>query len=191
MVLVSSAGVGLPRRFAPRNDVFHYSGVSATLFVCFSLNSSNAAAIVSSVVARMAAARRAAFFAPALPIANVPTGMPPGICAIERRLSMPLRALLSTGTPRTGSGVMLAVIPGRCAAPPAPPIMTFRPRDFAVLAYSIKRSGVLCADTILHSWGMLSVCKMSCASFIVSQSDWEPMIMPIFGFSSECVMRDL
>src|SRR5579885_3829408 len=40
-----------------------------------------------SLLARMATARRAAFTAPALPTANVPTGMPPGIWAVERRES--------------------------------------------------------------------------------------------------------
>ena len=30
----------------------------------------------------------------------------------------------STGTPKTGSGVMAAVMPGRCAAPPAPAMIT-------------------------------------------------------------------
>ena len=33
-----------------------------------------------------------------------------------------------TGTPSTGSGVIEAAMPGRCAAPPAPAMITFRPR---------------------------------------------------------------
>jgi hypothetical protein len=69
-----------------------------------------------------------------LPIASVPTGTPPGICAIESRLSSPDSALLSTGTPSTGSGVIAAAIPGRCAAPPAPAMISFSPRDFAPVA---------------------------------------------------------
>ena len=80
---------------------------------------------------RMAAASSAAFTAPARPIASVPTGMPAGICTIESRLSMPLSAWHSTGTPSTGSGVQAAHMPGRCAAPPAPAMMTFSPRPRA------------------------------------------------------------
>ena len=84
-----------------------------------------------SARARMAAAKRPAFIAPLRPIASVPTGMPPGIWAMESRLSMPFSAWLSTGTPSTGRAVMLAAIPGRCAAPPAPAMMTLRPRSRA------------------------------------------------------------
>ena len=48
------------------------------------------------------AARRAALIAPSSPIANVPTGIPLGICAIESKLSNPFNFLLSIGTPKTG-----------------------------------------------------------------------------------------
>ena len=51
--------------------------------------------------------------APALPMASVPTGMPPGICAMESSESSPLRAFDSTGTPRTGRTVFEAVMPGK------------------------------------------------------------------------------
>ena len=47
-----------------------------------------------------------------------------------------------TGTPTTGSGVIEATMPGRCAAPPAPAMITPIPRSLAVLAYSHSRSGV-------------------------------------------------
>ncbi len=46
------------------------------------------------VVAKMRTANRPAFFAPAVPIASVATGTPPGICTIERSESSPDRALL-------------------------------------------------------------------------------------------------
>ncbi len=46
------------------------------------------------------------------------------------------------GTPITGSDVIEATIPGRCAAPPAPAIITFNPLPFAFCAYSTIRSGV-------------------------------------------------
>ncbi len=51
---------------------------------------------MSSDVDIIAAARRAAFLAPAVPIAKVPTGIPAGICAIDKRLSNPFNVLLST-----------------------------------------------------------------------------------------------
>src|SRR5680860_1563256 len=54
-----------------------------------------------------------------LSIAQMPTGTPAGIWAMDRRLSSPFSALLSMGTPSTGSSVIEAVMPGRCAAPPA------------------------------------------------------------------------
>jgi hypothetical protein len=57
-----------------------------------------------------------------------------GICAIDNRLSRPARLFDSTGTPRIGSRVIDAAIPGRCAAPPAPAMISFRPRLTAVLA---------------------------------------------------------
>jgi hypothetical protein len=37
-------------------------------------------------------ANSAAFLAPAVPIAKVPTGIPPGICTIDSNESNPLRA---------------------------------------------------------------------------------------------------
>ena len=82
----------------------------------------------------MEAAISAAFFAPASPIANVPTGTPAGICTIDSRLSTPRSVLPSIGTPSTGSAVQAAHMPGRCAAPPAPATITRKPRPAAPLA---------------------------------------------------------
>lgn len=42
----------------------------------------------------MEAANNAAFVAPELPTAKVPTGIPPGICTILKRLSIPLKDLI-------------------------------------------------------------------------------------------------
>ncbi len=39
-----------------------------------------------------------------------------------------------TGTPITGKGLMEATIPGKCAAPPAPAMITFIPRKCAFFA---------------------------------------------------------
>ena len=77
---------------------------------------------------RIAAASSAAFVAPAAPIASVPTGMPAGICTIDSSESRPFSVFDCTGTPSTGSEVLAAVMPGRWAAPPAPAMITSRPR---------------------------------------------------------------
>ena len=53
------------------------------------------------------------------------------IWAMESKLSRPFKVRLSTGTPSTGSVVIDATMPGRCAAPPAPAMITFRPRAAA------------------------------------------------------------
>ena len=55
-------------------------------------------------------------------------GDAPGIWTIDSRLSSPLSACDSIGTPSTGSGVSAATMPGRWAAPPAPAMTTLRPR---------------------------------------------------------------
>ena len=58
-----------------------------------------------------------------------------GIWTIESKESQPSRELADfTGTPITGMVVIAATIPGRCAAPPAPAIITFNPRVSAVEA---------------------------------------------------------
>ena len=71
---------------------------------------------------------------------------------IESHPSIELEDLI--GTPITGNVVMLAIIPGKCAAPPAPAIITFNPRSAALVAYSTMRIGVRCADTIVNSKGI-------------------------------------
>ena len=47
---------------------------------------------------------------------------------------MPFSALDSTGTPSTGRCVIDAAMPGRCAAPPAPAMITFSPRSAGLRA---------------------------------------------------------
>src|SRR5579871_3821286 len=123
-------------------------GRLATDRVCFARQASSFFFTTVSDRPRMAAACRAAFLAPASPMAKVATGTPPGIWAMDSRESRLFKARLSTGTPRTGRAVMLATMPGKCAAPPAPAMITFRPRAPALLAYSAMRSGVRCAETI-------------------------------------------
>jgi hypothetical protein len=80
----------------------------------------------------MRTASKPAFLA--LPIATVATGMPPGICTIDSRESSPSSWASGTGTPITGSEVIEAVMPGKCAAPPAPAMITCNPRSAAVRA---------------------------------------------------------
>ena len=82
-------------------------------------------------MARIAMASKAALVAPGLPMARVPTGIPPGIWTVESSESMPLRDALSMGTPRTGKIVWAAATPAKCAAPPAAAMMTLTPRDSA------------------------------------------------------------
>ena len=67
-------------------------------------------------------------------MATVATGTPAGICTMESSESCPERLEVFTGTPMTGSGVMAAAIPGRCAAPPAPAMITRKPRSTALSA---------------------------------------------------------
>ena len=55
------------------------------------------------------------------------------------------------GTPITGSVVKAAAMPGRCAAPPPPAIITRKPRLRADSAYSTSRCGVRCGDTKVSS----------------------------------------
>src|SRR5258708_9575835 len=110
------------------------SRTARTFLVCEERNFLRASRIFGYLLPSEAAARSAALTAPALPIASGPTGMPPGIWAMERRESRPLSVLDSTGTPKTGTSVLEAVIPGKCAAPPAPAMMTSMPRFSASLA---------------------------------------------------------
>ena len=80
---------------------------------------------------------------PALPIASVPTGTPFGICTIESSESRPFNCVAATGTPSTGTSVFAASMPGRCAAPPAPAIITRSPRSsrrFSVFEEPVRRA---------------------------------------------------
>ena len=74
-------------------------------------------------------------------------------------------------------------MPGRCAAPPAPAMITSRPRPSAPLAYSAIHAGVRCADTMAHSWGTPRRVSISSAWRIVSQSDLLPMMTATSGVS--------
>src|SRR5438552_2656132 len=136
----------------------------------------------------MRTARSPAFRA--LPIATVATGIPAGIWTIDRSESSPSSWLSGTGTPITGSGVIDAVMPGRCAAPPAPAITTLSPRPAAPRAYSIITSGVRCADTIRTSCATPNSTSTSIAPCIVGRSESLPMITPTRGLPTSATLMD-
>src|SRR6185437_6978932 len=70
-------------------------------------------------------------------------------------------------------------MPGKCAAPPAPAMMTLNPAALAPLAKATMRSGVRWAETMRASYSTSSSSSVSAARRIVAQSDWEPMMMAI------------
>src|SRR5262249_41483657 len=80
--------------------------------------------------------------------------------------------------PITGSGVAAATIPGRWAAPPAPAMITRRPRPAAVSAYRSIPAGVRCADTTCASQATPNSRSTCTASDITGQSEALPMITP-------------
>ena len=129
----------------------------------------------------MATANSAAFVAPALPIASVPTGIPAGICTVESSESIPFRAWLSIGTPSTGRIVCAAITPAKCAAAPAAAIITCIPRLDALVAHSTAACGVRCADSTRLSCAIPNFVNMSLAWRIVSQSDLLPITIPTKG----------
>ena len=69
-------------------------------------------------------------------VATVATGIPDGICTMEYRESLPPKEVVCIGIPITGIGKIAAHIPGRCAAIPAPAMITLKPFSSAVFAYS-------------------------------------------------------
>ncbi len=80
------------------------------------------------------------------------------------------------GTPITGKGEIEATIPGKCAAPPAPAIITNIPRPCALEAKSTIRFGVLCALTMVTSTGIPNSFRISTASCIICRSESLPII---------------
>src|SRR5947209_7353387 len=154
---------------------------SRTFAVCSSRKRRKLSLSSGRVLARTATARRPAFVAPPGPMASVPTGIPAGIWTIDRSESIPFKALLSTGTPKTGTVVCAATIPARCAAPPAPAMITSRPRPSASEANSAIQRGVRCAETTRHSYGTPNRFSTSAACRIVSQSDVLPMMTATKG----------
>lgn len=80
-------------------------------------------------------------------------------CTIDSRASKPSRwaPLGFTGTPITGSGVRAATMPGKCAAPPAPAIMTC-PNTHLILQHEPNRYFKECHDCGLQA--TILCCKL-------------------------------
>src|SRR5690606_37830618 len=110
------------------------SGCASTPAVCSARCASSAAAISGCLLPRIAAASTTALTAPAPLNGRDATGMPRGICTLDSGEFMRFTARERFGTPGTGSRVLAAVMPGEYAAPPAPQIITSRPRPTALPA---------------------------------------------------------
>src|SRR5690606_18092805 len=155
-----------------------------------SRKASRRAAKASSVPASIATAYRPALAAPASPMAKVATGMPRGIWTIDSSESSPRRYFEGTGTPSTGTVVLAASMPGRCAAPPAPAMIARRPRARAPAAYSNMSSGIRCADTTFASCGTSNSRSTATACCMTSQSLLEPITTPIRGAAMSVLQFD-
>ena len=127
-----------------------------------------------------ATANRTALAAPAVADGKRRHGMPLGICTMLCSESTPAGGGWPTGTPRTGTVVLAAIMPGGWAAPPAPAMMAFRPRPAAasgvnkhVVGHAVGRDH---ADLVCNA-RLLKICTACC---MVSQSLLEPMTTPIW-----------
>ena len=86
------------------------------------------------------------------------------------------------GTPITGSVVIEAITPGRCAAIPAAAMITFIPLERAFLANSSTSAGVRCADKANISNGISHSSSSLAAFSIIGRSDVLPIIILTIGF---------
>jgi hypothetical protein len=109
-----------------------------------------------------------------------PDGKPPGICTMESRESTPNASPALDRHAQHRQPRVCGDHAGRCAAPPAPAMMTCSPRAAAPLANSAMRSGcdgtttwLSCVDAELFQH--VGACRR------VSQSDWLPMTMATSG----------
>ena len=94
---------------------------------------------------------------------------------MECKESTPSRVGPFTGIPTTGRFDSEAIIPGRCAAPPAPAMITRTPRDSASSQKRFISFGVRWADTMSVSNGTLNWSKIRAASRIPGRSESDPM----------------
>ena len=108
-------------------------------------------------------------------IVQMPAGIPAGICTIECSESTPERARVCTGTPITGRVVSEATIPGRWAAPPAPAMITLKPRPAAASAKATISRGVRWAESTRTSQATLKRWSISTAGCMVGRSESLPI----------------
>src|SRR6266513_4914900 len=83
--------------------------------------------------------------------------------------------------PSTGNHVWAAITPAKCAAPPAPAIITRIPRPAALRAKSVVASGVRCAERTCASLGTRSPSSVSTQWRIISQPDELPIRVATSG----------
>src|SRR5262245_23466148 len=114
----------------------------------------------------------------ALPTPTVATGTPLGIWTIDSSESMPSSTFNGIGTPMTGNGDTAARTPGRCAAPPAPAMITPIPRSAADRPYASVSSGIRCADETSASKPTSNSLHASAAACMIGQSESDPMTIP-------------
>ena len=163
--------------------IFSFLDFSSTLLASFSLCASSFRASGSLDSPRICAARIPAFVAPGLPMATVATGMPAGICTVASKESIPCSEVDGIGTPMTGSVVCAAITPARCAAPPAPAMITRIPRAAALRAYSAVRSGERCADVTSISYSIPNSSSAFADSRMMSRSESLPITIETLGFA--------
>ena len=86
-----------------------------------------------------------------------------------------------TGTPITGSGVEAAIMPGRCAAPPAAAMITLNPFATAEEANSVIRRGVRWAEVMVTWKGIPRVVRSSSPGFRTGRSESDPIVTATSG----------
>jgi len=86
-----------------------------------------------------------------------------------------------TGTPITGNGVEAAIIPGRCAAPPAAAMITLKPLATADEANSVMRRGVRWAEVMVTWKGIPRVVSSSRPGLRTGRSESEPIVTATRG----------
>src|SRR4029077_17076175 len=106
---------------------------------------------------------------------------PGGICTVDSSESIPFREVEGIGTPMTGRIVCAAITPARCAAPPAPAMITLIPRSAAFLAKSAERSGERCADVTSISQAIPKSSSAFPASRMISRSESLPITIETSG----------
>jgi hypothetical protein len=117
---------------------------SNTFCMALFLAAQSFSASALSLTDKISIAKSAALTAPS--IATVATGIPDGICTVDRRASNPSNVEDFTGIPMTGKVVFAAIAPAKCAALPAAAMMAPNPFSLALSENAFASAGVLCAE---------------------------------------------